>query len=66
MVSGEIERVRFEVRPEREELERMELSLDRLSVLAEAAHDLGMVNEYVVIEEEAERLAEGLFRRAAG
>ena len=65
MVSGEIEWVRFEVRPEREELGHMERYLDRLCVLAEAAYDLGMVEEYAAIEEAAEELALRLQARRA-
>jgi transcriptional antiterminator Rof (Rho-off) len=65
VVTETVERVSFEVLPEREELESMELSLDRLSVLAEAAHDLGMVTEYVEIEEAAEDLALRLQARRA-
>ena len=48
-----------------EETELQELLLDRLSVLAEAAHDLGMVEEYALIEEAAEGLARRLEARQA-
>ena len=62
-MEASIERVSFEVVPERVEIERLEVDLDRLSVLAEAAHDLGMVEEYAVIEEGAEDVASRLDAR---
>jgi hypothetical protein len=62
---GAIERARFEVLPEPQELERMRVELDRLCVLAEAAYDLGMADEYALIEEEAERLARRIEARMA-
>lgn len=65
MVTTALERAHFEVVSPSEEIERMEASLDRLLVLAEAAHDLGMVDEYAQIEEAAEELASRLEARLA-
>jgi hypothetical protein len=60
-----LERVSFEVLPERIEIERLETALDRLCVLAEAAYDLDLVDPYRIIEEEAETLALRLRRLRA-
>jgi hypothetical protein len=51
---------RIVLKTNEQEIEDDERELDRLILLAEAAYDLGMTEEYAVIEEAAERLGERL------